>query len=315
MVSALVSACKAQEPTRSVDVLVLEQFAGLARRFPHVDRVVPLPIARGTWAAGRRLNVGWRLRGQYDEAIVIPRAWKAALTPWAARIPKRRGYAGTYRWPLLTQTRSLPREWRRRPVLERLALLVDLDPWRLPAPRLRASPERGRALLRAHGGTVGPWIAIAPGAEYGPAKRWPLPSFAKLVKILEAQGWRSLVLGTERERALGEALAARGALDLTGRTSLDELPDLLSCVQGFVGNDSGLLHVARAVDVPAVGIFGSSDPRATAPPGSHVVTRAVPCSPCFDPVCRYGHTMCLRDIAPAQVAERLMKIIVAAGVS
>ncbi len=313
MASSLVVGWKEREPDRAVDLLVIPELAPVARAIPGVDEVLVLPFGRGTWSPLRRCRFGRRLRGRYDGAVVLPRSWKSALVPWAARIPRRTGVAGEARWPLINDARCSPPGGRSSPLRERFWALgtepgVPLpDP--LPTPRLCASAPRGRAILRAYGGGAKRWIALAPGAAYGPAKRWPARSYAALARALHARGRRTVALGTEAERALGETLATAGSVNLCGRTTLAETLDVLAAVEAFVGNDSGLLHVTRALGTHAVGVFGSSAPEATAPPGARVVTRRVPCSPCFARVCRYGHTMCLRDLLPETVEAALAPLL------
>ena len=314
MASSLVLGWKELRPEEPVDLLVLPELAPVARAIPGVDAVLVLPFGRGAWRPVRRWRFGRGLRDRYASAVVLPRAWKAALVPWASGAPQRTGAAGQWRWPLVNDARRPPSGGRSFPQRERFWALAAAagvpfpDP--LPEPRLRASPERGRAILRAYGGGgEGRWVALAPGAEYGPAKRWPARSFAALARALHERGRRTLALGTSAERPLGQELARAGTLDLCGRTTLAEALDVLAAAEAFVGNDSGLLHVARALGRPAVGVFGSSDPGATAPPGARVVTRRVPCSPCFDRVCRYGHTMCLRDLPPRAVEDALVPLL------
>jgi heptosyltransferase-2 len=314
MASSLVLAWKERRPDEAVDLLVLPELAEAARAIPGVDAVLVLPFGRGAWAPLRRWSFGRALRGRYARALVLPRSWKAALVPWAARVPRRTGSAGEARWPLINDARRLPPGGRSLSQGARLRALAwdegEPLPESLPDPRLRASAERGRAILRAYGAEGREtWVALAPGAEYGPAKRWPVGSFAALARALHERGRRTFALGTNAERALGAELARAGTLDLTGRTTLGDALDVLAAAHAFVGNDSGLLHAARALGRPVVGVFGSSDPRATAPPGARVVTRQVPCSPCFARRCRYGHTMCLRDLPPRAVAEALFPLL------
>jgi heptosyltransferase-2 len=314
MASSLVLAWKERRPDEPVDLLVLPELAEAARAIPGVDAVLVLPFGRGAWAPLRRLRFGRTLRGRYARALVLPRSWKAALVPWAARVPRRTGSAGEGRWPFINDARHLPPGGRSLSQRTRLRALAEDEgaplPDPLPEPRLRASAERGRAILRAYGAEGREaWVALAPGAEYGPAKRWPVGSFAALARALHGRGRRTVALGTNAERPLGAELARAGVLDLTGRTTLGEALDVLAAADAFVGNDSGLLHVARALGRPAVGVFGSSDPGATAPPGARIVTRDVPCSPCFARRCRYGHTMCLRDLPPRAVAEALFPLL------
>ncbi|MBF8274861.1 MAG: waaF, partial [Magnetococcales bacterium] len=160
-----------------------------------------------------------------------------------------------------------------------------------------------------------PNIALCPGAEYGPAKRWPIHHFQTLAARCTEKGWRVIALGSAKEHPLGEAIrtAAGGpALNLAGATTLDECVDLLSFVQAVVTNDSGLMHVAAALDRPLIALFGSSDPKHTPPLSrhAHILTRNLPCAPCFQRQCpRHAHTPCLEEITPAMVIDLLHELL------
>jgi lipopolysaccharide heptosyltransferase II len=156
---------------------------------------------------------------------------------------------------------------------------------------------------------VRPAYALMPGAEYGPAKRWPAEHFAALAQMLAARGAQVWVLGSAKERELGAVIAGehRHVHNLCGRTELVEVVDLLALARAAVSNDSGLMHVAAAVGVPLVAIYGSSDPRHTPPlaADAQLVYRGLSCSPCFARECPLGHLDCLRGISPQAVFERL----------
>ncbi|MEO1576825.1 MAG: lipopolysaccharide heptosyltransferase II, partial [Pseudomonadota bacterium] len=157
-----------------------------------------------------------------------------------------------------------------------------------------------------------PVVALLPGAEYGPAKQWPTESFASLAAQLARDGWQVWVLGSQKERALGEAICAAsssgsGAHNLCGKTSLTDAIDLLHEARVAVSNDSGLMHVAAACGAHVVAIYGSSSPDMTPPltPRADILREPQPCSPCFARTCRYDHYRCLREIDVARVFSQV----------
>jgi heptosyltransferase-2 len=153
-------------------------------------------------------------------------------------------------------------------------------------------------------------LALCPGAEYGEAKRWPASFYAEVAQQKIAQGWQVWLFGSDKDKeAAAEInLAVSGAcLDFTGRTSLDEAVDLMSLVDVVVSNDSGLMHVAAALDKKTIALYGSSDPAFTPPLNAkaQVITLNLACSPCFKRECPLGHTRCLTDIKPQQVLDSI----------
>jgi heptosyltransferase-2 len=152
-----------------------------------------------------------------------------------------------------------------------------------------------------------------PGAEYGPAKQWPPAHYAELARLLAAKGFQVWVLGSKKDSEAARPIAAAdpGVRDFTGRTELGEAVELLALARAAVTNDSGLMHVAAALDVPLVAIFGSSSPEHTPPLALRVAIESLrlECSPCFERHCPFGHTRCLTDIAPTKVLAALEPFI------
>ena len=297
----------------SLDVLAPAWALSVFARMPEVDRAIALPFGHGELRLGERRAFARKL-SPYDHAVVLPNSWKSALIPWAARIPKRTGYRGEMRYGLLNDIRTL--DARALPLIaERYAALAQPrgEALRrpLPRPRLTADPAQvARTLARFGLSRAKPAIAFAPGAEYGPAKRWPERHFAGLADTLAARGWQVWLLGSGKDAPITAAIhssAPQACVDLAGRTSIDEAIDLIAAADGIVTNDSGLMHVAAALDRPTAAIFGSSSPEFTPPlsPRSRVVTLRLSCSPCFQRTCPLGHTNCLVTLEPPLVLEAL----------
>ncbi len=296
-----------------IDVLAPAWTLPVYRRMPEVAEARTLPFGHGELRLAARRRFA-RALPAYDRAVVLPNSWKSALIPWHAGIPLRTGYRGELRYGLLNDLRRLDTAALPR-IVERYAALAEPagEPLAHPlaAPRLAVDAAARDATLARLGLVLDrPAVAFAPGAEYGPAKRWPAAHFAALARTFAARGFQVWLLGSAKDAAATAAVAeaAPGACrDFAGRTSLDEAIDLLSCAARVVTNDSGLMHVAAALDRPMAAVFGSSSPRFTPPLSqrARVVTLALACSPCFARECPLGHTHCLVQLAPERVLAEL----------
>jgi len=302
-------------PGTAVDVLAPPWTAALLRRMPEVAEVIEHPFRHGELKllARRRLGLALRAR-RYDRAVILPNSLKSALPAFFAAIPVRSGYRGEMRLGLLNDTRVLDKT--RLPTLaERFAALAqppDAELARpLPQPRLEVDRDnRARWLDRLGLATVKPIVAFCPGAEYGPAKRWPPSHFAELAGRLMRAGACIWLFGSPNDREAGEEIASAappGVVNLCGKTNLADAIDLLSLATLAVSNDSGLMHVAAALDLPLVALYGSSSPDYTPPlaDGAAVLTLGLDCSPCFERECPLGHLRCLRDLSPDHVLDSI----------
>lgn len=292
-----------------VDFLAPPATAGLARRMPGVTTVYDLNVHHGALGFAVRVAGARRLQQRrFDWAIVLPNSWKSALAPFLAGIPRRTGFTGEARFGLLNDRRKLDVRILPRQV-DRFASLADVAP---SNPRLCASPASGAELLRRFGLERGnALVALCPGAEYGPSKRWPVEHFAALARRLAAAGAAVCVLGSARDAALGALIAASSpALDLTGKTRLVQAVDILSAASAAVANDSGLMHVAAALGVPVAAIYGSTTPAFTPPLSASAVAigRDLPCRPCFQRECPLGHRACLHRTSAERVLDALNKL-------
>ncbi len=309
MAQSLFMTLRRREPGADIDVLAPQWSLPLLARMPEVRAGIPLPVAHGELALRKRWRLGRRLREKgYTRAIVIPRSAKAALVPFFARVPVRTGYRGEFRYGLINDMRPLDRDVLAQAVQRQVALGLPADaplPPPVPRPRLAVDEANRAALVRRLGLALeAPVAAFMPGAEYGPAKQWPLDHYAELARRLRAAGVSVWVLGSARDAPAGEAVAAvPGVVNLCGRTRLKDAVDLLSLARVAVTNDSGLMHVAAAVGTPVVALYGSSTPDYTPPLGdrARVLYRRLPCSPCFRRQCPLGHTQCLTGITVDEV--------------
>lgn len=311
MAQSLFKVLRRSEPALHIDVLAPAWTSALLARMPEVREVIDMPLGHGELGLTARYRLGRGLRGRrYRQAFVLPNSFKSALVPFWAHTPRRTGFVGEWRWGLLNDPRRLKPSALPRTVQRFVALALPPDhplPDPIPTPSLAVNHQQvGVTLSRLGLKPAGPALALCPGAEYGPAKRWPAGYFAELARAKAAEGWEVWILGSERDVASGTTIAAGGGpacRDLTGRTSLAEAVDLLACATLVVSNDSGLMHVAAALNRPLVAIYGSSDPGFTPPLSSRaqVERLALPCSPCLRRECPLGHLRCLEDLRPKRV--------------
>jgi heptosyltransferase-2 len=317
MAQSLFRLLKQRDPVPQLHVLAPVWTLPLLKRMPEVDRSIEMPVGRGRLGLGQRLRLGRQLRSPgYGQAILLPNSWKSALVPWWARIPRRTGWLGEQRYGLLNDFRRLDPQALPMTVQRFVALGLPADsppPEQIPLPRLRIEAVRAQQALQALGlekRARHPLLALCPGAEYGPAKRWPAAHFGRLARSMRQAGWDVWLFGSANDREVCEAVnAAAGGVctDLAGRTDLGQAVDLLSLAERVVSNDSGLMHVAGALGHPLVALFGSSDPNHTPPLSrrARVLSLHLGCSPCFRRVCPLGHTDCLNKLTPERVVEAL----------
>ena len=318
MAQSLVQVLLLRFPGAEVDVLAPAWSAALVARMPGVNRAVTLSAGHGQLGLLERLTLAHRLRGSYDQALVLPNSLKSALVPFLARTPRRTGYLGECRYGLLNDPRKLDKHCLPMTVQRFVALGLPKDaqqPPDVPAPRLEVlGANVQQALAELDLDPSRDILVLCPGAEYGPAKRWPAEHFAVVGRTLAGRGWKIWVMGSAKDDETAQAvcqLIGPAAVNLAGRTSLAQAVDLISLARAVVSNDSGLMHVAAALDRPLVAVYGSSDPGFTPPlsPTSRVVSMGLQCSPCFQRQCPKGHLDCLRKLTPDRVLDRLAELL------
>lgn len=311
----LLSRLATQRPASAIDVFAPGWVLPVYRRMPEVAKTIENPFGHGELAIGQRRRVGRELAQHgYSHAYVLPNSFKSALVPWFAGIGRRVGYIGEMRYGLLNDRRPLD-EQRLPLMVERFAWLAQPAGTALERPvanpRLHvAAHEFSDVCRRLELGSPKRVACFCPGAEFGPAKRWPADYFADLAKQMADKGYAVWLLGSAADRPVGEQIAGASggsATNLCGKTSLDEATVLLSGADLVVTNDSGLMHVAAAFDRPTIAIYGSSSPAFTPPlsDAARVVKLDLPCSPCFARSCPLKHFDCMVKLEPATVMQQV----------
>ncbi|UAW99086.1 lipopolysaccharide heptosyltransferase II [Halopseudomonas nanhaiensis] len=322
MAQTLFACLKARHGDCTIDVLAPEWSRPILERMPEVHRALSFPLGHGALEIGERRRIGKGLAGLYDQAIVLPNSLKSALVPFFAGTPRRTGWRGEMRYGLLNDIRVLDKQ-RYPLMIERfMALAFEPDhsittPY--PKPALAIDPASRDAALARFGLELDrPVLALCPGAEFGESKRWPADYYAQVADDKIRLGWQVWLFGSKNDHPVGEQIRERlvpglreESVNLAGETTLADAIDLLSCASAVVSNDSGLMHVAAALDRPLVAVYGSTSPGFTPPLASQVeiVRLGIECSPCFDRTCRYGHYNCLRDLSPPMVIDALDRLV------
>jgi len=311
MAQSLFMALKQQHKNCSIDVLAPEWSLAIMERMPEVRKAIVMPLGHGQFDFKGRKALGKKLRVEkYDESIVLPNSWKSALTPYFANIPKRTGYVGEMRWGLLNNSRRLDKNLLTKTVQRFVALASEpnaIVPV-IPQPRLLIDPasvDIAKAMFGVEASEA-KVLGLCPGAEYGPAKRWPEEHYAAVAKKALENGWQVYLFGSAKDEPVTakiNELAGGSCRDFAGKTNLTEALDLMSLCDVVISNDSGLMHVAAALNIKTIALYGSSDPNFTPPlhPDADVITLGLECSPCFKRECPLGHLDCLTKISPERV--------------
>lgn len=313
MAEPLTRLLKARAGQIEVDVLAPRATLALANRMAAVDASFELNLGHGQLQLGTRYAFGKLLRsGQYQQAIVLPNTFKSALIPFWAKIPRRSGWQGESRFVVLNDRRKL--DAARYPLMVQRYLALGLAPGadvpEAEAPQLTVDEDNLKACLDSLDITLDrPVLALCPGAEFGPSKRWPAEHYAKVAHAALAAGKQVWLLGSSGDRQAADEIAelADGVTDLVGRTSLPDVIDLLSVAESVVTNDSGLMHIACAVGSRVTALFGSSSSAHTPPLSMNATALSEPmdCAPCYERDCPLGHHNCMQQLSPARVLDTL----------
>ncbi|MFZ6657109.1 lipopolysaccharide heptosyltransferase II [Undibacterium sp. TJN19] len=320
MAQPLLLLLKQQNPDQPIDVLAPAWVAPVLRAMPEVDTVLEAPFKHGALQLGERWRYARLLRQRgYAAAYVLPNTLKFALLPWLAGIRKRVGYKGESRYGLINVMHHDDKQAKRAmvPFYAALAFAPSPEaPLNLPRPRLHLDRDRLASVMQTLGlSTQRPLICFAPGAEFGNAKRWPTKHFAALaLTIMQTLPDAQIVLlGSSKDEAVCAEIKAicPTVHQLAGKTTLDQALALIAQAAAIVSNDSGLLHIASALNRPVIAIYGPTDPD-HAPPFSdiaHSLSLRLACAPCRQRECPLGHHDCMQKLEPGLVWQPLQQIL------
>ena len=302
----------------SIDVFSSHALIHIFEQMSEIDEIIENPFGHGQLNLRDRLEVARDIKSRrYDTTYVLPNSFKSALIPFFAKIPNRVGYTGEFRFGLINRRHTLDKN--KYPLLAsqylqlaKTDLSESITLSEYPALTV-AQRDLGPTLERFNIDPLRPYICLCPGAEYGPAKRWPQEHFTRLAQKLADNHFHTITLGGENDMKIGAMIyknTHQETQDLTGKTTVKEAIQLIAGATCVVTNDSGLMHVAAALSRPLIALFGSSSPEYTPPLSdkAKVLTRALPCSPCFKRVCPLGHTNCLKDITVDEVFINILKL-------
>lgn len=313
-------------PEATIDVLAPAWCKPILERMPEVEKTIEMPLGHGQFDVKTRYALGKSLRSEkYDAAYVLPNSAKSALIPFFARIPKRVGWRGEIRYGLLNDIRTNKRAFQY--MLERYVALAHSRSAMtgsgclgslssLPYPALRLDSESQRTAIESFGLNQNrKVIGMCPGAEFGPAKRWPDAHFAEVANTLIGKGYQVWLFGSEKDKEVTERIVEQvkpsvrtHCINLAGRTNLVQAVDLIGCCETVVSNDSGLMHVAASVGCNVVALYGSSSPKYTPPLTEKlsILHTDIECRPCFERTCPKQHLKCLVDLSADRVIDAVL---------
>ena len=322
MAQTLYKLIKDSDGESVIEVLSPNWSKPILERMEEVSRSIISPFSHGELKIKARFDFGKQLRGEgYDSAIVMTNSFKSSLIPFFAKIPLRTGWLGEMRFGFINDLRS--KEKYKYPLMIEQFAKLSINPFQalnksLPYPSLKIdSYNLKEQLINLGIDSAKPSLAICPGAEFGPAKKWPSYYYAEVCNEYLSKGWNVLVLGSPNDQKTGNIIQEGINIDLLdyffnliGKTSLIDAIDLLSHCKKVVTNDSGLMHIAAAVNTPLVAVYGPSSPQFTPPLiDNHVVLRK---SEGFDKTREgseeHGYHESLIAIKPSEVLEGLERL-------
>lgn len=316
LAQSLFKTLKANSPNCIIDVAAPAWTLPLLERMPEVSGKIALPFKHKQLAFFERIKFGKTLKNQgYTQAIILTNSFKSALLPWAAGIKQRTSYLGEMRYGLINDIRALDKTKLKKTVerFVNLGLAKDQNlPITIPNPAMLSNPANALATLNKLGLTKPETkvLGLCPGAEYGEAKRWPAQYYAEVANVAINKGWQVWLFGSDKDipvTTIINQLTQNRCVDFGGKTKLGEAIDLMSLCDTIISNDSGLMHIAAALDKKLIAIYGSSDPHHTPPmhPNAVIEYLSLNCSPCFKRECPLGHLNCLKQLPPTTIIKSI----------
>ena len=282
MSQTLLKLLKEKRKSCSIDVLAPSWALPIFKRMKEVNTVIEMPFTHGDIKIkGRRKFASEIKKNNYDQAIILPNSFKSALIPFFADIDIRTGWRGEMRYFLINDLRKLNLEAYPKMIDRFCALAIDPDEelFQINLPYLQTNSQNISKLLFQYSINKGNKIlALCPGAEFGPAKRWPTNFFSKVAQHYLDKDWVVLSLGSEKDALISKEIKENlqgninNFIDTVGKTKLEDTVDLLSVSSLVLTNDSGLMHIASAVEVPLLALFGPTSPEFTPPLGNKAAT-------------------------------------------
>jgi heptosyltransferase-2 len=316
LAQSLFKTLKSNNPDCIIDVAAPAWTLPLLERMPEISGKIPLPFKHGEFAFFERIRFGKSLKNKgYTQAIILTNSFKSALLPWAADIKQRTSYLGELRYGLINDIRSLDKTKLKKTVERFVALGLQKNqalPHTLAIPTLTSNRNNALDILNKLGETLPSTkiLGLCPGAEYGEAKRWPAEYYAEVAKTALDKGWQVWLFGSNKDIQVTSTIdqqTQNRCLNLGGKTKLDEAIDLMALCNTIISNDSGLMHVAAALDKKLIAIYGSSDPHHTPPmhPNAVIEYLGLKCSPCFKRECPLNHLNCLKQLSPTYITKTI----------
>jgi heptosyltransferase-2 len=301
MSQTLLKRVKSENPNTVIDILVNSTFKSLVERMPEISKAVILDCGHKELGLLKRLNLARRIKGNYDQSIVLSRSIKSALIPFFAKIPIRTGELGESRYILINDLKKFTKEDRRKTAFRYVSMFSKKQEVLNEKyyPSLKSDLENIKILSKKYKLNLDKKIIIfAPGAAFGPSKMWPVEKFKELGEKLN-KDFFILILGSNNEKNIGDKIVTnKNMINLCGETSITDAVDLMHISEFCVSNDSGLMHLASATNTKSISIYGATSPELTPPLTSNkeIHYRGISCSPCFEKKCKYGHYNCLVEI-------------------
>ncbi|MCF6765905.1 lipopolysaccharide heptosyltransferase II [Thiotrichales bacterium 19S3-7] len=330
MSQSLYRLLKLHDPDCTIDVLAPKSTIDLVQFMPEVNQAMLAPFKRKKLGLKTRWLLGKSLRkNAYTHAIVLPNSWKSALVVFFTKIKNRIGFKGESRYFLLNELHTLDKEKLPLMIERFCALGINKNqalPSELPWPKLAFDQQAMNQISQKFGFNDSDYqklIAFCPGAEYGPAKRWPEKYFAKMAVELIKEGYKIVILGGPGDKSISDQITlefnqlietkslSHYLVDFVAKTNITEVVGLLSQVRAVLTNDTGLMHIASAFERPTLVIYGSSSAGFTPPLNKKAesIYLELECRPCFKRTCPLEHMNCLNKLTPEMVLAEFRKII------